>query len=79
MKEKCFSHQEKYTKIPSAHISLTYIHLFAHPIEFFFPYVPILQKLRIYLVGFALVRLPVLILNRAILEQSVNNIMVSKI
>ena len=26
-----FSHQEKYTKIPSAHISLTYIHIFCSP------------------------------------------------
>ena len=27
----CFSHQEKVTKIPSAHISLTYIHIFCSP------------------------------------------------
>ena len=29
-----FSHQRKVTKIPSAHISLTYMY-FAHPIDFF--------------------------------------------
>ena len=38
-----FSHQGKVTKIPSAHISLTYIHMyFAHPIDFFA--LPILKK-----------------------------------
>ena len=30
-----FSHQGKVTKIPSAPISLAYIHVFAHPIDFF--------------------------------------------
>ena len=30
-----FSHQGKVTKIPSAHISLTYIHVFCSPIDFF--------------------------------------------
>ena len=32
-----FSHQGKVSKIPSAHISLTYMYL-AHPIDFFLPY-----------------------------------------
>ena len=36
------SHQGKVTKIPSAHISNTYIHVFAHPIAFFA--LPILKK-----------------------------------
>ena len=30
-----FSHQGKVTKIPSANISLTYIHIFSHPIDYF--------------------------------------------
>ena len=30
-----FSHQGKVTKIPSAYISLTYIHVFCYPIDFF--------------------------------------------
>ena len=33
-----FSHQRKVAKIPSARISLTYIHVFCHPIGFFLPY-----------------------------------------
>ena len=38
-----FSHQGKVTKIPSANISLTYIHVhFAHPIDFFA--LPIFEK-----------------------------------
>ena len=37
----CFSHQAKVTKIPSAHISLTYTY-FAHPFDFFA--LPILKK-----------------------------------
>ena len=37
-----FSHQGKETKIPSAHISLRFIHVFAHPIDFFA--FPILQN-----------------------------------
>ena len=32
-----FSHQGKVTKIPSAHISLTYIHVFCSPYWFFLP------------------------------------------
>ena len=45
-----FSHQGKDTEIPSAHISLTYIHIFAHPIDLFC--LPDFTKLRIYLVRF---------------------------
>ena len=37
-----FSHQGKVTKIPSARISLTYIHILAHPFDFFG--LPILKK-----------------------------------
>ena len=44
-----FSHQGKVTKIPAAHISLTYMY-FAHPIDFFA--VPILKKIQIYQVWF---------------------------
>ena len=33
-----FSHQGKVTKIPSAHISLTYIHAFCSPYWLFLPY-----------------------------------------
>ena len=33
-----FSHQGKVTKIPSAHISLTYIHVFCSPYWLFLPY-----------------------------------------
>ena len=46
-----FSHQGKDTKIPSAHISLTYIHILLTLLTFFFAF-PILQKLRIYQVWF---------------------------
>ena len=44
-----FIHQGQDTKIPSAHISLTYEHVF-HPIDFFA--LPNLQKLQIYHVWF---------------------------
>ena len=44
-----FSYQGKVTKIPSAHISLTYTH-FAHPIDFFC--LPNLKKIRIYQIRF---------------------------
>ena len=44
-----FSYQGKVTKIPSAHISLTYTY-FAHPLTFFA--IPILKKIRIYQVRF---------------------------
>ena len=46
-----FSHQGKVTKIPSAHISLTYIHIFCSPLLTFFA-LPILKKIRIYQVRF---------------------------
>ena len=45
-----FSHQGIVAKIPSARISLTYIHVFAHPIDFFA--LPIVKKIRIYQVWF---------------------------
>ena len=48
---------------------------FANPIDFFA--LPILKIIQIY--GFSLVWFLVLILIRAILEQSINNKMVSKI
>ena len=73
-----FSHQGKVTKIPSAHISLTYIHVFSLPYRLFLPY----QFWKIYefiRFGFSLVWVLVLILIRAILEQSINNKLVSKI
>ena len=53
-----FSHQEKVTKIPSAHISLTYIHVFCSPCCFFFFFfffffaLPIWKKIRIYQIRF---------------------------
>ena len=45
------SHQGKVTKIPSAHISLTYIHIFCSPYWLFFA-LPNLKKIQIYQVGF---------------------------
>ena len=75
-----FSHQGKVTKIPSVHISLTYIHtrilltlltLFALPI--------LNKKYKFIRYGFSLVWVLMLILIPAILEQSINNKMVSKI
>ena len=72
-----FSHQGKVTKIPSAHISLTYIHVFCSPYRLFA--LPILKKKYEFIrYGFALVWVLVLILIRAILE-SINNKTVSKI
>ena len=46
-----FSQQGKVTKIPSAHISLTYIHVFCSPYFLFFN-LPILKKIQIYQVRF---------------------------
>ena len=46
-----FSYQGKVTKNPSAHISLTYIHVFCSPYLLFFAS-PILKKIRIYQVRF---------------------------
>ena len=73
-----FSHQGKVTKIPSAHISLTYIHVFCSPYWLFLPY-QFWKKYKFIRYGFSLVWVLVLILIRAILEQSRNNKMVSKI
>ena len=72
------SYQGKVTKIPSAHISFTYVY-FAHPIDFFLPYQFWKKKYEFIRYGFSLVWFLVLILIRAILEQSINNKMVSKI
>ena len=48
------SHQGKVTKIPSAHISLTYIHVFCSPLSCLLTFfaLPILKKIRIYQVRF---------------------------
>ena len=73
-----FSHQRKVTKIPSAHISLTYIHVFCSPYWLFLPY-QFWKKYEFIRYGFSLVWVLVLILIRPILEQSINNKMVSKI
>ena len=45
------SHQGKVTKIRSAHISNTYIHVFCAPLLTFFT-LPVLKKIRIYQVRF---------------------------
>ena len=73
-----FSHQGKVTKIPSAHISLIYIHVFCSTYWLFLPY-QFWKKYEFIRYGFSLVCVLVLILIRAILEQSINNKMVSKI
>ena len=73
-----FSHQGKVTKIPSAHISLTYIHVFCSPYCLFVPY-QFWKEYKFIRYGFSLVWVLVLILIHAILEQSINNKMVSKI
>ena len=74
-----FSYQGKVAKIPSAHISLTYIYVFCSPYWLFLPYQFWKKKYEFIRYGFSLVRFLVLILIRAILEQSINNKMVSKI
>ena len=73
-----FSYQGKVTKIPSAHISLTYIHVFCSP---YWPFLPhqFWKKYEFIRYGFSLVWVLVLILIHAILEQSINKKMVSKI
>ena len=73
-----FSHQGKDTKIPSAHISLTYIHIFCSPYSLFLPS-QFCKNCEFIRYGFSLVWVLVLILICAILEQSINNKMVSKI
>ena len=72
------SYQGNVTKIPSAHISLTYIHIFCSPYWLVLPY-QFWKKYEFIRYGFSLVWVLVLILIRAILEQSINNKMVSKI
>ena len=74
----CFSHQGKVTKIPSAHFSLTYTHVFCSPYWLFLPY-QFWKKYEFIRYGFSLVWVLALILIRTILEQSMNNKMVSKI
>ena len=66
------------TKHPSAHISLTYIHIFCSPYWLFLPS-QFCKNCEFIRYGFSLVWLLVLILICAILEQSINNKMVSKI
>ena len=77
-----FSHflvtRESY-KNPSAHISLTYIHVFCSPYWLILPYQFWKKKHEFIRYGFSLVWVLVLILIRAFLEQSINNKMVSKI
>ena len=73
-----FSHQGKVTKIPSARISLTYIHVFCSP-YWLFCLTNFEKKYEFIRYGFSLVWVLVLILIRAILERSINNKMVSKI
>ena len=71
-----FSHQGKVTKIPTAHN----IHVFCSPYWPFLPYFTNFEKnTNLSGVVFSLVWVLVLILIRTILEQSINNIMVSKI
>ena len=70
-------HQGKVTQIPSARISLTYIHVFCSPYWPFLPY-QFWTKYKFIRFGFSLAWVLVLILIRAILEQSINNKMVSK-
>ena len=72
----CFSHG-KVTKIPSEHISLTYMHVFCSP--YWLSALPILKTYKFIRYGFSLVWFLVWILICAILEQSINNKMVSKI
>ena len=72
------SHQGKVTKIPSAHISNTYIHVFCSP-YWLFCLTNFEKKCEFIRYGFSLVWVLVLILIRAILKQSINNKMVSKI
>ena len=73
-----FSYQGRVTKIPSARISLTYIHLFCSH-YWLFCLTNFEKKYEFIRYGFSLVWFLVLILIRPILEQSINNKMVSKI
>ena len=73
-----FSYHGKVTKIPLAHISLTYIHVFCSPYCLFLPCQFWKKKYEFIRYGFSLVWFLVLIRILAILEQSINNKMVSK-
>ena len=73
-----FSHQGKVTKIPLAHVSLTYIHVFCSPYWHLLPY-QFWKQYKFIRYDFYLVWVLVLILIRAILEQSIKDKMVSKI
>ena len=68
-----FSHQGIVTKIPSARISLTYIHVVCSPYWLFLPHQFWKKKYEFIRYGFSLVWVLVLILIRAILEQSIKN------
>ena len=70
-----FSNQGEVTKIPSAHISLTYMHVFCSPYWLFFCLINFEKKKKYESTryGFSSVWFPVLILIRTILEQSINN------
>ena len=72
-----FSHQGKDTNIPSAHILHKYTYL-AYLILAFLPY-QFGKNEEFIMNGFSLVRFLVLILSRAISEQSINTKMISKI
>ena len=73
-----FSLQGTDTKTLSAHISLTYLHIFCSP-YWLFCLTNFEKKCEFIRYGFSLVWFLMLILIRAILEQSINNKMVSKI
>ena len=74
-----FSHQGKVTQIPSAHC-LTHIHTYILlTLLTYFALLILKKKYEFIRYGFSLVWFLVLILIRAILEQSINNKMVSKI
>ena len=68
-------HQGKVSKIPSARISLTYIHVFCSPYQLYFA-LPIVKKYEFFRYGY--VWFLVLVLICTILEQSINNKMVGK-
>ena len=72
-----FNYQGKVTKIPSAHISLTYIHVFCSP-YWLFCLINFEKKCKFIRYGFSLAWVLVLILTRAILERSINNKMWAK-
>ena len=70
---------QKLQKVPSARrpISLTYVHVFLLTLLTFLPY-QLWNKYEFIRYGFSLVWFLVLLLIRAILEQSINNKIVSK-